>query len=364
MNVDVLCGWERAYLLGLYFADGWIRERRSCGSATFNLILQGNELEIADRVAEFLRRTGLMPITCFSKRQYCMTVSATAWNLVSVFGRKRCVCSFDDNVGLRWLKRVGGLEVAFIAGLLDGDGCVRASLVGLRDSIFGSLEEYWVFGQTKYPFLVDFICEYVNSLARGGATIVSAPGGRKKRVLITATGRETLLRDGIAEYSCKVAWFLSRVEKLKRESDCLRSRFLTTGQVARRVGTYVATVDEWCRRGYLKHMLIRSSVCRGCGGYRYIIPVEEAERLETELSRERGLASRAVEDGGIKLVDVAKMLNVHRNTLEKWVQFGKLRATLVVKGRRRSVRGGRRYYVIPREEVERLRHELCGPDDC
>lgn len=177
-------------------------------------------------------------------------------------------------------------------------------------------------------------------------------------MLITASGREALLRGGIAEYSCKVRWFLSRVEKLRWESGYLRSRFLTTGGVARRVGTYVATVDEWCRRGYVKHMLIRSSACGGHGGCRYIIPAEEVERLEAELARERRLARRAMEDGGIKLVDVAKMLNVHRNTLEKWVQFGKLRATLVVKGRRRSAKGGTRYYVIPIDEFERLRCEI------
>jgi DNA-binding transcriptional MerR regulator len=362
MNASTLSDEERAYLLGLYFADGWIRERHECDSTTLYLIFQGNEVEIANRVTGLHSRAGLRPVTRSRKGEYSILLSATGKNLLSFFGRKRSVRSPDTNIGLRWMADVGGLEIPFIAGLLDGDGSVHARAISPKRSIFGAIQVDWVFAQTRFPFLIDFVHEYVNSLVSGGATVVVSPQSRRRRVVITSRGRDILLRGGIARFSCKVKWFLSCLEKIKGEIGSLRSRFLTTGEVARRLRVYGATVDDWCREGLIKHMLVCSSSSKGRGSYRHIVPVEEIERLESAFSREKKLAESTEAAGGVRLVEVAKILRVSRSTLETWVRVGKLRATLVVKGRGRNPRGRHRYYVIPRDEVERLKRELLETD--
>jgi hypothetical protein len=358
MKVDALSAGERAYLLGLYFADGWIKRQRKTKSTTLSFGLQGDEGEIAERVAEMLKRMGLNShVTHFRGNMYMIEVYANATNIVSFFAPKRGVRSFSGHVGLEWMSHVGGFEVPFIAGLLDGDGYLYAEYLGggskrvsaRRGSIFGYLDVRWFFGQRKFSFLVDFVYRYVSALAPRGSSVWEEVG--VSRVSILESGREALIRCGAAKWSWKVADWLRKVEKVKKEISDLKSRFLTTGRVARRLHLAHSTIDEWCRRGVIRHMHVRSSVSEV---YRYIVPIEEVERLEAEFSSREELAQEGWGKGGwMGLTDVAKVLGVDESTLRRWRQRGRVKATLV------RERGGKRwrYYAVPRDEVERLKKQ-------
>jgi DNA-binding transcriptional regulator WhiA len=60
MGVGVLSLGERAYLVGLYFADGTMRRHRKT-SYELGFALQGDEMEIAERIGGMFRRSGLNP---------------------------------------------------------------------------------------------------------------------------------------------------------------------------------------------------------------------------------------------------------------------------------------------------------------
>jgi hypothetical protein len=272
MDVGALSLGERAYLVGLYFADGYMRKHRKT-SFEIKFSLQGNEMEIAERVGGMLRRSGLNPWISRDKGVYGIRVTATGTNLIVLFPVKEKVGSMSD-ASLRWVTDEGA-EMPFVAGLLDGDGNTRAYYIS-RESIFGYVCNEWSFAQVKFPFLVDFFGAYVNSLAAGGASVSVSVG--VWIVWVLGSGREALLRRGIAEWSYKVKDWLSRSEKLERWLTDIRSRFLMTGQVARRLGVGKWWIAKLCRLGRIKHILIHSLLAKG-DRYYNIIPVEEVERL-------------------------------------------------------------------------------------
>jgi hypothetical protein len=265
----------------LYFADGSLRKRRK-SSWIVGVALQGDEMSIAERVAGMLRRSGLNPRIYCERGSYVIRLTATAMNLTVLFPVKGRVRSMSD-VALRWVVEEG-VEVPFVAGLLDGDGNTRVRYDS-RESVFGYVCSEWSFAQTKFPFLVDFFGDYVNGLVVRGASVSNSVGVHI--VSILRSGREALLLCGIAEWSYKVKDWLVRSESLERWLMDIRSRFLTTGQVALRLGIGRCWVAKLCRRGRIRHILIRSVLSSGKRYYN-IIPVEEVERLEHERNKDGG----------------------------------------------------------------------------
>jgi hypothetical protein len=290
MNVDVLSADERAYLLGLYLADG-TRSRRSKSTELVEFGLQGDEGEIARRVAEMLRRCGLNAHVYSLRKAWMFDVCASGVNLSLFFPDKTDVgvdwCSGPVGSALKWVISQT-LEVPFIAGLVDGDGSATAKLQSREGCFFGKMQVQVAFSQTTFPFLVDFVHEYVNRLVAGGASLPDdadkwqSKTGR--RVSILARGREALIRSGITKWSFKFTRLLSEVERLRGEVAKLMSRYLTLRELAHTLGVGNTTVWRWCKKGKLKHVYVRSPSAKRRAAH-LLVPVDEVKRLKREQSR-------------------------------------------------------------------------------
>nr|MDO8100551.1 helix-turn-helix domain-containing protein [Candidatus Njordarchaeota archaeon] len=334
----------------MYFSDGYLRKRTK---STHNLLfsLQGDEDDIVKRIVEMFRRSGLNPTIDTTRgkvNEYRVEVVAT--NILSFFPDKNEFLSLDASALKNWIvhEGLGGkLGVPFIAGLLDGDGSCR---VESRSSIFGSIWMNWRFRQKKYPFLVDFLGQYINSLAVEGVSVSSKGGELTARIL--TSGRDALIKAEIMKWSSKVVGCLKKYEKLKRQISDLRSRFYTAAEVARRLKVDGSSVLKWCRLGYIKHLRIRNIPSRL--RYCYIIPVEEVQRLELEVGMSKsGLGRLMTSKGHITVKQVAHALGVGYQSVYRFIKTGKLNDVPF------STLGGVKKHLIPAEEVDRyLREEI------
>jgi hypothetical protein len=334
---------ERAYLLGLYFADGC----KVSSGIQFTLAIY--EWEIVHRIVEFFERQGLRPrVYSYPDRTKCIKVYINNVHVRSCFPDKREFFSLvlDDSHVQRWVNREsleGNLGVPFIAGLLDGDGLISAKVEYGR-TIFGSLHSYWTFFQVSYPFLVDFIRRYINHLVPGGAHFNRAKEGEV--VKISGQGREALIANGIAIWSVKVSKWIGEVEELRRQISDLKAEFLSPAEVAVRLQQAISrwTIREWCDRGYVRHIRIRATTT---GPFRYLIPVAEAQTLDAEIRRSRSYSESMLSKSEClseKLV--AHALGIKLDTVYHYCHRGKL------KGIPLFTLGGRRTALIPRWQVE------------
>jgi hypothetical protein len=179
----------------------------------------------------------------------------------------------------------------------------------------------WRFRQKKYPFLVDFLSQYINSLAPNGVSVSSKRGELTARIL--ATGKDALIKAEIVKWSFKVAGCLREYEKLKRQISDLRSRYYTAAGVAKRLKVDGSSVLEWCRLGYIKHMRIRNIPSRL--RYYYIIPVEEVQRLELGVGMSKsGLGRLMTSKGQFTVLQVARALGVGYQSVYRFIRTGKL----------------------------------------
>jgi hypothetical protein len=283
MNLSRLLSEEKAYLLGIYLADGYMRKRHK-PTHELRIHLQGNEMEIADKIINMFRRSGLNPRLEKNPREYELTVIVTATNLVSLFPEKKKLFSLPASRLRRWAIRehlYGDLGIPFIAGLLDGDG---SCYVGYDRSSLLNLTVKWSLFQSNCQFLSVYLKEHVNKLVLGGSTLAQIKSrGRKEGAMVTIlkSGREVLLRNGIAKWSFKVNRFVGRYEAINRQKLELTSSFLRTGQVAIRLNVSAKTIENWCRKKRIKHLRISSIKSSYC---RYLVPLDEVQKLEVELA--------------------------------------------------------------------------------
>jgi excisionase family DNA binding protein len=281
VDTSALTPEERAYLLGLYFTDGYL-ERISKFSHALYIGLQVNEEEIANRVSKMLERSGLTPRIYSLRLTKGIILYASAANLVSLLGEKKGVASMGDSPTLEWMVS-NGLEIPFIGGLIDGDGSATVKLLSQEGCFFGKMQVQVSFAQISFPFLVDFVHEYVNSLVTGGASLPndSAKWRRKtgKRVSILARGREALASSGILSWSFKFMRLTKEVEQLRAKIAESKSKYLTLRQLAHRLGVGNSTVWRWCKEGKIKHVYVRSPHAKRRAAH-LLVPIEETGRLE------------------------------------------------------------------------------------
>jgi len=371
--LDLLSAEEKAYLLGLYFADGCVSvlRRRTLGGVVF--YLSKGEEELAERVAEVFRRLGLNPVVESATGSRMVSVSVYSVLLFpNLFPDKRQFSrlGLGDALVARWLLdedlfggsggKVSSLDVPFIAGLLDGDGKVDASLCFDR-SVFGYVKKEWYFSQRKYPFLVDYLVGYLDGVlgaGKGSFTCYAEETG-VRGVGFLSCGQEVLLSQGLAKWSWKVERWVKKVERLEREHADLMARFCTTHEAARRLHVDPKSVFDWCREGRVKHMCIRSV---GARHYTRLIPADEVERLVKVVEERRAEERRAMSgqrEGKLLTVrEASHVLNLSPCRVRQLCWKGRLRAVSLL-----SLYGSKkRRFLIPVGEVERLMAERGGGD--
>lgn len=278
MNTAALTPEELSYLLGLYCADGYLTKRKN--SAGVFWCLQGNEEPIANRVEALLTRTGLRPRLHFS-RHGGIEVAVYSMSLSKIFPVKKNV--LKRSVAWRFLKRYLSIEcgIPFFAGLIDGDGRCKAYYNHRSHGFFGYVSSHWDFSQTKFPSLREYLHEFIETLSPSGSTIRTyrrQKGSRERAdhvVLIRKSGMQALLQNGLDKYSWKVEMWQQQIAELQRRLSSLRSSVCTVGQVARLLGLSRAAIWKRCKMGNVKTL-------RGHGRTWYLIPSEEVERLIRE----------------------------------------------------------------------------------
>jgi hypothetical protein len=201
-----------------------------------------------------------------------------------VLDKKQLLSGGGERTWLSSVKLDSELAVPFIAGLLDGDGFCLARFHG--KGVFGHVDAGWYFYQKSYPFLAEFLLEYVLRISRTGAMRTTGREGIHN-IVIRRAGRLALLERGIARWSFRVAKFLRDSEAISRRIADAKSRFLTPSEVVKRLHVDITTVTHWCKLNYVRHVRVRGGSC-SAHHYRCLLPVEEVERLERERKESGG----------------------------------------------------------------------------
>jgi hypothetical protein len=359
MDVSKISSEERAYLLGLYLTDGYMNKRRK-STREIGFCLQGNEGEIANRVAELFSRSGLVPRTYQLYNGNQLRVVVVGANLLSFLPDKDELLhlSIDDATVKKFISTErldGDFGIPFIGGLLDGDGCCSADYYTNRKCIFGFVCKRWSFAQTKFPFLVDFIASYACNLVRDGVSLTLSRHSEKRLAWILESGRKAFVHAGIAKWSVKVARYQTRVEEISKVKSNDRSSFLKPFEVAKRLHASQGSIRRWCKLGYIKHMRIRSASSRK-RNHSYLVPEDQVRLVEEKVLR-TGTAvmdkSPKPEERLITMKETARLLGYAVSTVFMHCKKGEIRFIPF------STLGGKKKYLIPTNEVERLskKHE-------
>ncbi|WXG46244.1 MAG: helix-turn-helix domain-containing protein [Candidatus Atabeyarchaeum deiterrae] len=363
LRIEALSPAERAYLLGLYLADGRAdvtNLRNDYRGYRVRLFLQWNEEKIGEKVVEMLRRTGLNAHFDRPEQRVDRMVTVLAYSKV-LFDFLPNAKALLDDVAVRntffEMNRLFEVEnaIPFLSGLLDGDGFCGASVrreYGLR-----SVRKEWYFTQTRYPFLVDYVKCFVVSLAANSVGVAEVSNGGK-RVRFRRSGMQALLDAGIAKYSWKIQKMLEVIAAIQRDAE----RFYTVGEVAKMLGVSPGLVLRWVKTNRLGH-LKRSKIALGKTKpdkthLWHYIPANEVERLREGVTKNREEIERIKKDG-MKLLDAARALRISPNTMRGWYRRGELRATLI----HEPTWKGRGYLVISKNEVQKLKKRVGWTDD-
>jgi hypothetical protein len=365
VRFDALSSEEWGYFLGMFLADGYAIRRTSKVRRAYAVVfsLQGDEMDIADRLTGMLRRLELKPQVMVGLRgEYKVNIRVHSKVLVMLLPDKRKLVedvAYNERFLEEWKLFTADIAVAFIAGLLDGDGSCsvddcRARLGSLRGS--GISKWTWTFSQTKLPFLVDYIVRFLGSIAPNSVNVyerVKRGGRRSYEVRFHKSASIALLEKGIAKYSFKVARWERKVAKLSKRWES--ERLCTVNEVARMANVSWHVVEKWIRNGKLKYLRKeRREKAGGSGGrhFWYFISAGEAKRGVKRLRRMNDRVKRIRREGAVSFVDACKTLGIDHGTLYKQYRAGRVRAIMVHEIGRASLSN---YLVIPKKEMERLR---------
>jgi len=278
--VDALSSGEWCYLFGLFLADGYRSSFYHGRAYDGGFFLQWDEKELAERVVGLLEKVGLRPKLRASKKcrmfevRFCsvalLDLLPDGWSLMrDASARERF---FEEN---DLLTVQGGIP--FFAGLLDGDGHCGVSLMKAdwaKRCVYGVVNQWhWVFTQSKFPFLVDYVKKFLGLVApNGGFHVYGVEGGFAKglgyHVCLMKPAIVALVSTGIAEFSWKVSRWQSRVAELRGR----RASYYRLSEAARVLHVNRKTVLRWIRAGKVKH--VRRS-------HWFYIPGGEVKRLRT-----------------------------------------------------------------------------------
>ncbi len=354
MNIKALQPEERAYLLGLYFADGYLNPRYK-STQILNICFQGNERDLAKKTVEMFARSGLSPILTAPKRLDEIVVSVSATNLLSFFPNKNRLVSLGIDPLKSWIsdnQLNTELGVPFIAGLLDGDGFCRP--LHQRSGVFGSIQEKWEFSQKKFPFLIDFLVQYISKMTSNGASINHGRNGQRV-VRVLASGREALFKVGISRWSFKVNRCRQEAEEMKRQILEVKSKFQTVSQAARVLHLPCNTLWKWCMHGQVKHMRIRGALSRSVSGrvrHCCYIPFHEVQRLQIKL-RDNARRQREILSGTryLTVKEASRFLGLSTTTVRDYCRRNNLKAKVISIS---ALGGAKKMYFIPAEELKCL----------
>jgi transposase len=245
-----------------------------------------------------------------------------------------------------------GNRVAFVAGLMDGDGTCRAYWKSGKikwKGAFGKIQVKWLFSQTSFPFLLDFFEDFVRQIAPNSLTIIRRDG-RVEGASINRRGREALLRVGIAKWSSKARRWMDEVSRLLKKREEKKAEWIDKighlgvklRDAAKMVGVSRARLSQLHGSG----SLLALRVFEGKRAI-LVVPTNEVERLRRRYLETENRAERIRRDG-MTLSDLSKVIGVSPSTLHRWYQRGHLKALLV---RNRD----HRCLVVPKKEVDRIR---------
>ncbi len=354
LNLDAVSAEERSYLLGLFLADGCVyysrRKDRTYVSHRIKFFLQGDQLEIAEKVVALLKKLiGVSPHIYWEAG--CMWILKFESKALFAFLPKKERLLNDNSARDRFFSdnRLFDVEngIPFLAGLLDGDGSCEVR-VQKKQCMLGSVQKWnWSFSQSKLLFLIDYIRTLVTSMTSDEYSIGIRlrPGRNETKLCIRKSGILALLNSGIVNYSWKVRKWLERVGEIQRN----RASYHTVGQVAK-----MLDVSEYIvRRCVSQNRLtcLRGPVeSRGFAlSWRYIT-TDAVEKLRGELAKEKNRSERIGKEG-LRVLDAAKELSISYSTLQHWCHDGKIRSTMLHEGTCR-------FLVIPRDELETLRDRM------
>jgi hypothetical protein len=355
LDVSALTTEEWNYIRGLFLADGYssIHGTRFCFSK--------DEEGLAYRLIELLKRAQLAPKISKSMGKKMVNVDIYSRSLHSFLpSDKRSLANtatWSEFLKKNRLRNVM-FGVPFVAGLIDGDGCCSVHIQHGNASYFGTVSKWrWVFSQSKYPYLTEYLKRFVENLASRSIRVcqhdrVSNDLGSFNGVTdlnILKPGALALLNADISKYSWKVSRWLEKVQEAYRE----RRTYSTTGRIARIIGVHPKTIRRWLgessgnRQIMTRYVRRKSTKDRKYGSW-YYIPESEVEKLNERVLTNRLKAEKLKRAGWKKLVDVAKMLGIHRTTLNQLYWRGELQARLLYE------KGLRKCLLIPKSDVERL----------
>jgi transposase-like protein len=292
MNVKALTVQERSYLLGLFFADGSLNREKNLQGQPIRSVsysFQGNEMGLAKKVLALLERAKLMPHLYKARSKNCLYVVASCTNLGIFFPNKKTILANAEE-RRKFFENSHlvfdlGNRVAFCAGLLDGDGSCDATAMKIRSK---------------------------------RATSV---GGVHSRWLFTQTSYPFLLE-----------FFRTTVEYIAAHS---------TSNVYREGSLCGVKVK---RKG--REALLRAGMAEW--SWKAMTWTKSFSALKDAKYEERVTREKLAENGGIKLVDIAKILGIRPSILHRMYWSGRLKAELV------RERAGIGRLVIPRDEAKRL----------
>nr|MDO8098254.1 LAGLIDADG family homing endonuclease [Candidatus Njordarchaeota archaeon] len=358
VRFNALCREEWGYVLGLFLADGCAIRKTRYG---VRFALQADEMDIAGRLVEMLGRLGLKPSVRVGPQGMRM-VEVCVHSKILVMrlpGKRRLVedVAYRERFFEEWGLFATEVAVAFIAGLIDGDGYCRVEddrrrLGSLRRGS-GMSKWTWTFSQSKLPFLVDYVLRVLGSIVSSNSVSVYGrePGrgsyGRKRiyEVRFRKSGARALLERGIAKYSLKVARWEKEVAELAAEWES--ERHYTASEVARIASVDCRVVKRWIGDGRIKYQ-------RKGKGLWYFISGDDARRAVREFRREKERMERIKRSGAVSFVDACRTLGVSHSTLYWQYKTGQVIATLVREIGRRSIS---QYLMIPKKEMERLKRK-------
>jgi excisionase family DNA binding protein len=173
-------------------------------------------------------------------------------------------------------------------------------------------------------------------------------------VWILESARRALIQAGITKWSFKATRYLRRVEEISKRKSDDRSNFLKPVEVAERLHVSQGSVRSWCKLGYVRHM----RVCRTSSSkrhYSYVVPEKEVSLLEEkELKNGADVKDKSVpsEEGlgekWLTMKETAHLLGCAVSTVSMRCKDGGIKFVPF------STLGGKKKYLIPTSEVERL----------